>query len=42
MSQLDQTKAMALNAAGVTCAGRDVSPERVLEYADAFYEWLKQ
>jgi hypothetical protein len=39
---MDQTKAMALNAASVACAGRDVSPERVLEFAESFYGWLKK
>lgn len=42
MAVLDQTKAMALNAASVTCAGRDVEPERVLEFAVKFEEFLKR
>lgn len=38
---MDQIKAMALNAASVTCAGRDVEPERVLEFAAKFEEYLR-
>lgn len=38
---MDQEKAIALNSAGVVCAGRDVEPERVLEFAKAFEKYLK-
>lgn len=36
-----QIKAMALNSASVACAGRDVTPEHVLSFAEKFEKYLK-
>lgn len=36
-----QIKIIALNAGAVACAGRDVEPNKVIEYVKVFESYLK-